>query len=122
MQEVCKRPFRPCRIEATVRARQGSPCRPRNADTMTIRRLLASCIVELACAPSASAGSTMFVGAAEDQSRSLDPVLAKARMDLAALAGLDAVRMTSIWEPGQREVTGDDLRALDNAATAAQLD
>jgi hypothetical protein len=89
---------------------------------MTIRRLLAFCVLALAFAPSASAGSTMFVGAAEDQARSLDPVLAKSRMDLAALAGFDAVRMTSIWEPGQREVTGDDLRALDNAATAAQLD
>jgi hypothetical protein len=89
---------------------------------MTIRRLLVSCILALAFAPSAAAGSTMFVGAAEDQARSLDPVLAKSRMDLAALAGFDAVRMTSIWEPGQREVTGDDLRALDNAATAAQLD
>jgi hypothetical protein len=89
---------------------------------MTIRRLLAVCVLALAFAPSASAGTTMFIGAAEDQARSLDPVLAKSRMDLAALAGFDAVRMTSIWSPGQREVVRDDLKALENAAAAAQLD
>jgi hypothetical protein len=85
-------------------------------------RLLAACLLALAFAPNASAGSAMFVGAAEDQVRSVDPVVAKARMDLAALAGFDAVRMTTIWSPGQREVTGDDLVVLQNAATAAQLD
>jgi hypothetical protein len=85
-------------------------------------RLLAACLIALAFAPSASAGSSMFVGAAEDQVRSLDPVVAKARMDLAALAGFDAVRMTTIWSPGQRAVSGDDLTVLRNAAAAAQLD
>src|SRR3954470_11749663 len=76
----------------------------------------------LVAAPHAPAEDAMFVGAAEDQARSLDPVVAKTRMDLAALAGLDAVRMTSIWSPGEREVAGDDLTALTNAAAAAQLD
>jgi hypothetical protein len=89
---------------------------------MPIRLVLAACLAALALAPNASAGSTMFVGAAEDQVRSVDPVVAKARMDLAALAGFDAVRMTTIWSPGQREVAGDDLTVLRNAASAAQLD
>ncbi len=64
----------------------------------------------------------MFIGAAEDHSRDVDPVKAKTRMDLAALAGFDAVRMTTIWSPGRREITGEDLAVLENAATAAQLD
>jgi len=86
-----------------------------------VRRLLVVCLLAL-IAPSGAAAGTMFVGAAEDQARSLDPVVAKSRMDLAALAGFDAVRMTTLWSPGQREVGGDELRALTNAAAAAQLD
>ena len=64
----------------------------------------------------------MFVGAASDDARSLDPVIAKAKMDLAALAGLDTVRMTVLWSPGEQTVGGDDERVLRNAVTAAQLD
>jgi hypothetical protein len=89
---------------------------------MKIRFLLAVSILALVLAPSALGGGTMFVGAAEDQARSLDPVVTKSRMDLAALAGLDAVRMTTFWTPGQREVNGDDLKVLRNAASAAELD
>ena len=70
----------------------------------------------------ALAGGGLFVGAADDGARSLDPVGAKARLDLAALAGFGAVRMTFIWSPGQTAVSGDDLQVLRNAATAAQLD
>src|ERR1044071_8499347 len=92
---------------------------------MKTRLVISICVAftsVLAAAPQAVAENAMFVGAAEDQARSLDPVLAKSRMDLAALAGLDAVRMTSIWSPGEQEVKGDDLVALTNAAAAAQLD
>jgi len=64
----------------------------------------------------------MFVGAASDDARSLDPVAAKTKMDLAALAGLDTVRMTVLWSPGQAIVAGDDAVALQNAVSAAQLD
>jgi hypothetical protein len=83
--------------------------------------VLLVCLLAL-IAPSGAAAGTMFVGAAEDQARSLDPVVAKSRMDLAALAGFDAVRMTTLWSPGQREVGGDELRALTNAGAASQLD
>lgn len=64
----------------------------------------------------------MFVGAAENGARDVDPVVAKAKLDLAALAGFDTVRMTSIWSPGEREVTGDELLILRNAGVAARLD
>jgi hypothetical protein len=75
----------------------------------------------LAAAP-AAAGTGMFVGAAEDDARSLDPLVAKSQLDLAALAGLGTIRMTSIWSPGETVDGGDDLVALRNAATAARFD
>ena len=89
---------------------------------MKLSRLLVLAVLALLVAPAADAGTVMFVGAAEDQARSLDPVVAKTQMDLAALAGFDAVRMTSVWSPGQREVSGEELTVLQNAAAAAQLD
>src|SRR4051812_43294821 len=64
----------------------------------------------------------MFVGAAEDQARSLDAAKAKSRMDLAALAGLGTIRMTSTWTPGTRTVGDGELAVLRNAATAARFD
>ena len=89
---------------------------------MKLSRLLVLAVLALLVAPAADAGTVMFVGAAEDQARSLDPVVAKTQMDLAALAGFDAVRMTSVWSPGRREVSGEELTVLQNAAAAAQLD
>jgi hypothetical protein len=86
------------------------------------RSLLVAVALGLVLAATAAAGTGMFVGAAEDDARSLDPVAAKTKMDLAALAGLGTVRMTSIWTPGESVVSGDDLVALRNAATAAQFD
>src|SRR3712207_6954904 len=46
---------------------------------------------------------------------------AKAKMELASLAGFDAIRMTSIWKPGETEVAGDELAVLETAAAAASL-
>ena len=74
-----------------------------------------------AAAP-ARAGTGMFVGAAEDESRKLDPLAAKSKLDLAAVAGLGTIRMTSIWSPGETVLRGDELIALRNASTAAQFD
>jgi hypothetical protein len=89
---------------------------------MKLSRLLVVAALALVVAAAADAGPTMFVGAAEDGARNVDPVAAKTEMDLAALAGFDAVRMTSVWSPGRREVSGDELTMLQNAAAAAQLD
>ena len=61
--------------------------------------LLVLLLGALAAAP-APAGTGMFVGAAEDDGRSLDPLLAKSKLDLAAIAGLGTIRMTTIWSPG----------------------
>ena len=49
--------------------------------------LLVLLLGALAAAP-APAGTGMFVGAAEDDGRNLDPLLAKSKLDLAAIAGL----------------------------------
>jgi hypothetical protein len=87
----------------------------------TVGLLVVAILLGAACG-SAHAGTSMFVGAAEDNVRSLDPVVAKSKMDLAALAGLGALRMTVTWTPGRDTVGGDDKIALQNATAAAQLD
>ena len=86
-----------------------------------ITRFLSVCLLALALASSASAGNGMFVGAAEDAARSADPVHAHAKMTLARLAGLEAIRITSIWSPGLSEPTTRELQILRTTAAAAQL-
>jgi len=84
--------------------------------------LLTVLLLGVFAAAPARAGTGMFVGAAEDESRKLDPLAAKSKLDLAAVAGLGTIRMTSIWTPGQTAVSGSELMTLQNAATAAQFD
>jgi hypothetical protein len=79
-------------------------------------------IVALTGAGLARAGTAMFVGAAEDNVRSVDPAVTQAKMDVAALAGLGTIRMTVIWTPGETRVGGDDALVLRNATTAAEFD
>ena len=64
----------------------------------------------------------MLVGAAEDSVEQPTLVGAKAHMDLARLAGLNAIRSTAIWAPGQTEAGRDAADGLKNAAAAAKLD
>ena len=82
---------------------------------------LVSAVAALAFAPSAMAGPKMYFGAAEDAAKVTDPVVAKAKMDLAVLAGFDAIRLTAIWRPGESEITGYELDTLYNAVVAANL-
>ena len=75
----------------------------------------------LALVPAAHAAPNLYVGAAEDASRgNLD--WAKPKMDLAAAAGFDAIRLTSVWSPGQKEPSELELLALRSAAEAAAID
>src|ERR671932_123066 len=67
-------------------------------------------------------GPSLTVGATEDAVRQIDPVRAKAQMDLIRLAGLDAVRITEIWAPGEKSPTPQELTVLGNVAAAARLD
>jgi hypothetical protein len=86
------------------------------------RLLLCTFALVLALAPTAAAGTGMFVGAAEDAVRSTDPAKAKAQMDAAALAGFDTIRMTTTWTPGTKAVGDHELAVIRNAANAARLD
>ncbi|HEU5362078.1 MAG TPA: hypothetical protein VFU56_01995 [Gaiellaceae bacterium] len=86
------------------------------------RVAIVAMVVALATVGTARAGTGMFVGATEDNVRSLDPVVTKAKMDLAAMAGLDTVRTSVTWSPGQTRVAGDDEIVLRNVVAAAQLD
>jgi hypothetical protein len=86
---------------------------------MTKHLLIAA--AALAFASPASAGTGMYIGAAEDAGKSADLVVSKAKMDLATLAGFDAIRLTAIWQPGQTDLEGYELAALENAAAAANL-
>jgi len=72
-------------------------------------------------AADARAGTSLFVGAAENDALTADPVLAKSRMDLAALAGFGTVRVALSWTRGETAL-GTQQTGLRNAVTAAQLD
>jgi hypothetical protein len=63
----------------------------------------------------------MVVGAAEDAARTGDLVQATTKMNLARLAGLDAIRLTSLWRPGRSAPTANELAALRGASGGAQL-
>src|SRR3984893_8490344 len=76
----------------------------------------------LALVPTARAGGPdLVLGATEDAVRSTTLVDAKAQMDLLALAGFRAVRISQIWVPGQRAVSPDDVTTLQNVVAAAEL-
>jgi hypothetical protein len=70
----------------------------------------------------ARASHGMLVGAAEDAAKQPSLALAKTKMDLARLAGLDAIRLTAPWQRGQTAPLPDDLQSLENAVDAADLD
>jgi hypothetical protein len=73
-------------------------------------------------APAAHAGGpTLTLGAAEDVVRSSSLVEAKAQMTLLQLAGFRAVRVTSIWKPGELAPSASERRILENVAAAAEL-
>jgi len=78
-------------------------------------------LVCLAAAAGAAAGRALLVGAAEDAPKQETLVGAVAKLELARLAGLSTVRVTSLWEPGLTAPAGWERDALGNAAAAAQL-
>src|SRR6266542_2878687 len=74
-------------------------------------------------APAAHAGGPgMLVGAAEDNVKGATLTEAKAKLDLLKLAGLNAVRVTSIWDPNNPAPSNGELLGLRNLTEAAQLD
>ena len=63
----------------------------------------------------------LVTGVAEDAVRAPTLVDAKAQMALLQLAGLRAVRVSSIWEPGATAPSDTELAILRNVETAARL-
>jgi Cellulase (glycosyl hydrolase family 5) len=89
---------------------------------MTRLTLSLPCLaLALGLAQAARASEGMLIGAAEDAARSPSIVHAMAKMDLARLAGLDAVRVTTTWKPGHRGPTAHELLVLQNVTAAADL-
>lgn len=79
-------------------------------------------LAALVLAPAAfGGGPKLRVGAAEDAVRAPTLVETKAKLGLMRLAGLDSVRINSIWGPGQTVPTPDELTAIDNVVSAAGL-
>ena len=62
-----------------------------------------------------------MLGAAEDAVKQPDLVATKAQLSLLRLAGLEAVRVTAIWSPGQTVPDEDELVELRNVVDAAEL-
>jgi hypothetical protein len=86
-----------------------------------VRGLLIGLAALVLAAPARAGGPTMLIGAAEDIVKQSDPVRAKAELDLAKLGGLDAVRITQVWAPGETEPTAGSLRVARTVVGAAQL-
>lgn len=73
-------------------------------------------------APAHAGGPFMLVGAADDVVKAQDAGRAQAEMDLLKLAGLDTIRVTTIWTPGDRKLDGAEAERLKNVAAAAGFD
>ncbi len=81
-----------------------------------------SAAVARATGGSAEVTPRLLVGAAEDSAKAATLAAAKAQMDLAALAGMDAIRLTAQWSPGLTALPPGELLRLRNAVDAASLD
>jgi len=73
-------------------------------------------------APSEATTRTLAVGASESASLVPDAVLAKTRMDLAVLAGLNEIEVRADWTRGQTAPTPEELAPFQASALAAELD
>jgi hypothetical protein len=71
--------------------------------------------------PALAGGPGLTLGASEDAVRSTDLVKTKTSMSLLTLAGLRAVRVTSVWLGGQTAPSDAELSTLKNVAAAASL-
>jgi len=73
-------------------------------------------------APGWAGGPYMLVGAADDVGKQPTPAAAKLAMDEVRLAGMDAIRITQTWKPGETALSPGESLLLDNAVQAAQTD
>jgi hypothetical protein len=88
-----------------------------------VRRILPVLVAALVlAAPAHAGGPFMVVGAADDVVKAQDRSRAQAEMDLLKLAGLDTIRVTTIWSPGDRKLDGGEEQRLANVVEAAGFD
>src|ERR671915_572720 len=73
----------------------------------------------LAAPAVAGGGPGLVVGAVEDDVRVSTAMEAEARMAQLRVAGYRAVRITSLWLPGQTRPSEGELRVLQNVSEAA---
>jgi hypothetical protein len=78
-----------------------------------------SALVALLAPGVATAGPGLVVGAVEDDVRASSIVEAESKMTAFRLSGFRAVRVTSLWTPGLRRPSDDELRSLRFVADAA---
>jgi hypothetical protein len=87
-----------------------------------VKRTLIALAAALALAgPAKAGGPSMLVGVSETAVKQQELVTAKAKLDLARLAGFDTVRVTSYWLPGLTAPTEEEARGLRSLAGAARL-
>jgi hypothetical protein len=86
-----------------------------------VKRLGLAILLALSLAPAASGGGALTVGAAEDRVRAPTLVTAKAQLTMLRLAGMRAVRITTVWAPGDMAPTATEAATLRNVADAALL-
>jgi hypothetical protein len=82
---------------------------------------LACALAALALTPVAGGSLTMYMGAAEDEGRNGDPLVAAEKLELARDAGFEAIRVTAVWRPGMTEVPLDQLEALRSVAAGGDF-
>ena len=82
------------------------------------------CVLAALAAPALAraGGPTMTIGGVDDAFKAPTIPAAKAKLDLAKLAGLRAARLTVTWERGRVQPEDVELDALRNVVAAAQLD
>jgi hypothetical protein len=89
-----------------------------------VRRALLIATASLALAGCGLGGGEerddFLVGVVEDSTRLPDPAAARQRVQAVRDAGFDAIRITSIWAPGQTEPEPAELDVLRNVATASR--
>jgi hypothetical protein len=85
-------------------------------------RLALAVLAALVVVPAAAGGGPkMRVGVAEDGVLQTSLVEAKAKLGLLKLAGLDTVRVSSTWAPGETAPPADELTLLGNTVAGAAL-
>jgi hypothetical protein len=89
-----------------------------------VRRLLLALAATavLLVAPARAGGPTLLVGADEDLVKQSTLTETKAKLDLLRAAGMNAVRVTSIWDPDNPAPPPEEIAALRNLVDAATLD